>query len=256
MRKLLEIITTNPQDDQPENMRNILVDTRGPQNPRNTNNRETQPNDLGTSRGNINHGNVQPDNLEDQFSWSHSDLVRIIIDPNVIRHHLNIDISYPRKHQKVRPLDPKRQNALKGEIDKLLTNNFITEAFYSTWILNPVLVPKLNETWRTCIDFSDLNKACSKDCFQLPKIDQLVDVIAKYELVTSMEVNAGIDEVARKVGLGATIHDRHGLRLAFAASLVQGILSPLLAEVLAIPHGLQLCFRLDFMETEVESDSQ
>uniref|UniRef100_A0A803Q1Q0 Uncharacterized protein n=1 Tax=Cannabis sativa TaxID=3483 RepID=A0A803Q1Q0_CANSA len=49
----------NPQDDQPGNTRDILVDDEGPQNPRNTSNRETQSNNPGTSCG-----NVQPENLK------------------------------------------------------------------------------------------------------------------------------------------------------------------------------------------------
>ena len=37
------------------------------------------------------------------------------------------------------------------------------------------MVKKKNEKWRVCVDFTDLNKACPKDPFPLPRIDQLVD---------------------------------------------------------------------------------
>ena len=38
-----------------------------------------------------------------------------------------------------------------------------------------MVVKKKNGKWRVCVDFTDLNKACPKDPFSMPKIDQLVD---------------------------------------------------------------------------------
>ena len=37
-----------------------------------------------------------------------------------------------------------------------------------------------------CVDFTDLNKACPKNSFPLPRIDQLVDSIARHKLLTFM----------------------------------------------------------------------
>ena len=37
-----------------------------------------------------------------------------------------------------------------------------------------MVVKKKNSKWRVCVDFTDLNKACLKDPFSLPQIDQLV----------------------------------------------------------------------------------
>ena len=34
---------------------------------------------------------------------------------------------------------------------------------------------KVNEGWCMCVDFTNLNKACSKYSYPLPNIDQLVD---------------------------------------------------------------------------------
>ena len=38
-----------------------------------------------------------------------------------------------------------------------------------------------------CVDFTDLNKACPKDSFPLPRIDQLVDSIAGHKLLTFID---------------------------------------------------------------------
>jgi hypothetical protein len=37
------------------------------------------------------------------------------------------------------------------------------EVFYPDWFANAVVVLKKNNTWRMCIDYMSLNKACRKD---------------------------------------------------------------------------------------------
>lgn len=94
------------------------------------------------------------------FVWSHNDMVGI--SPSIISHALNIDPKYPPKQQKRGPMDDERKMALKEEVDRLKENNFIRDAYYPEWISNPVLVPKPNGKWRTCIDYSNLKKSLSK----------------------------------------------------------------------------------------------
>jgi hypothetical protein len=48
------------------------------------------------------------------------------------------------------------------------------EVFYPDWLANPILVLKKNNTWRICIDYMILNKACPKDPFTLPCIDKVI----------------------------------------------------------------------------------
>ena len=109
------------------------------------------------------------------------------IDPNVMLHRLNINPDHKPVRQKRRPMTAERYEALKQEVDKLLANKFIREAHYPTWVANPVLVKKKNEKWRTCVDFTDLNKACPKDSFPLPRIDQLVDATTGHQLLSFMD---------------------------------------------------------------------
>ena len=90
-------------------------------------------------------------------------------------HHLNIDPDKKGVRRKRRPVGGERATTLQEEIDRLLKAGLVMDAFYPTWLANPVLVKKPNGKWSTCIDFNDLNKACPKDSFPLPRIDQLVD---------------------------------------------------------------------------------
>ena len=73
------------------------------------------------------------------------------------------------------------------EVEKLLEVGFIREVFYPDWLANVVMVKKNNGKWRICIDFTVLNKACPKDSFPLPRIDQLVDSLAGHKLLSFMD---------------------------------------------------------------------
>ena len=58
-----------------------------------------------------------------------------------------------------------------------------------------VLVKKSSGKWRVCTDFTDLNKACPKDSFPLPRIDQLVDATAGHELLSFMDTYSGYNQI-------------------------------------------------------------
>ena len=57
------------------------------------------------------------------------------------------------------------------------------------------MVKKSNKKWRMCVDFIDLNCACLKDSFPLPKINQLVDSTAGLELLTFMDKFSGYNQI-------------------------------------------------------------
>ncbi|KAL0313622.1 UNVERIFIED_CONTAM: hypothetical protein Sradi_5761500 [Sesamum radiatum] len=46
-----------------------------------------------------------------------------------------------------------------------------------------------------CIDFRDLNKACLKDFYPLPRIDQLVDSTSSYELLSMTDASQGYHQI-------------------------------------------------------------
>ncbi|XP_074327297.1 uncharacterized protein LOC141665218 [Apium graveolens] len=130
----------------------------------------------------------------DIFAWSHSDMIGI--NPGVICHHLNIFPNYTGVRQKRRPVSGERAIALKEEVDQLLEVGLIKESLYPEWLANPVLMKKPNEKWRTYGDFTDLNKACPKDSFPLPRIDQLVDVTTWHALLSFMDAYSGYNQIS------------------------------------------------------------
>ena len=90
---------------------------------------------------------------------------------------------------------PKRDNAIKEEVQKLVTTEFVHEVYYLDWLANVVMVKKANGKWRICVDFKDLNKVCPKDSYPLPHIDQLVDSIAGHRLLSFMDALSGYNQI-------------------------------------------------------------
>ena len=57
------------------------------------------------------------------------------------------------------------------------------------------MVKKANGKWRMCVDFTDLNRACPKDSFPFPRIDQLVDSTTRHKLITFMDAFSGYNQI-------------------------------------------------------------
>ena len=70
---------------------------------------------------------------------------------------------------------PEHVDTVVEEVEKLKEANAIIEVLYLSWLSNTVMMKKKTSKWRVCVNFTSLNWACPKDCFPLPKIDQLVD---------------------------------------------------------------------------------
>ena len=129
----------------------------------------------------------------DVFAWSHEDMLGI--SPKFIQHKLNVDPERKPVQQRRKTFTPERDQAIAEEVTKLLTAGFIREVYYPEWLTNVVLVKKANGKWRMCVDFTDLNKACPKDSFPLPRIDQLVDSTARHKLLTFMDAFLGYNQI-------------------------------------------------------------
>ena len=130
----------------------------------------------------------------DIFAWKQTDMSGI--DPSVITHRLNTNPSFKLVKQKRRSFAPERQKAINEEVGKLLQAGAIREVEYPEWLANVMLVKKTNGKWRLCIDFTDINKACPKDSFPLPRIDLIVDATAGHELLSFMDAFSGYNQIS------------------------------------------------------------
>ena len=94
-----------------------------------------------------------------------------------------------------------RRKVIGDEIARLLAAGFIMEVLHPDWLANPVLVEKKKDDpnvavmWRMCIDYTNLNKACPKDPFPLPRIDQVIDSTAGCELLSFVDAYSGFHQI-------------------------------------------------------------
>jgi hypothetical protein len=128
-------------------------------------------------------------NNKDVFAWSANDLCGVNRD--VIEHSLNVDSAFRPKKQRLWKMSDDKAEGVRNEVKRLLSAGVIREVTYPEWLTNNVMVKKANGKRRMCIDFTDLNKACPKDEFTLPRIDSLVDAAATSELRAQVIIKSG-----------------------------------------------------------------
>jgi hypothetical protein len=135
-------------------------------------------------------------NNKDVFAWTPNDLCGVNRD--VIEHSLNVDPSFRPRKQRLRKMSDDKAEGARNEVKRLLSASVIREVTYPEWLANTFMVKKANGKWRMCIDFTDLNKACLKDEFPLPRIDSLVDAAASSELMSLLDCYSGYHHIWMK----------------------------------------------------------
>jgi hypothetical protein len=117
------------------------------------------------------------------------------IPREVIEHQLKIYPDAKPVSQKPRRQSVERQDFIREEVQKLLHAGFIEEVHHPVWLANPVIVPKANGKLQMCIDYTSLNKACPKDLYPLPRIDQIVDSTSGCDLLSFLDAYSGFHQI-------------------------------------------------------------
>nr|GEX92787.1 reverse transcriptase domain-containing protein [Tanacetum cinerariifolium] len=103
------------------------------------------------------------------FAWKPADMTGV--PRHIAEHRLNVREGCLPVRQKKMGQAPERNKTISEEVKKLVEADIMKEVHYHSWLSNPVMVKKHDDSWRMCMDFKDLNKACPKDGYLLPKID-------------------------------------------------------------------------------------
>jgi hypothetical protein len=109
------------------------------------------------------------------------------IPREIIEHKLCIDPSYKPVKQKERRYTLERCETILQEVNILLEAGFIRPVNYPSWLANPILIEKPDGSWRICIDYTCLNKACPKDEYPMPRIHQIFDSTTSCELLSFLD---------------------------------------------------------------------
>ena len=112
-------------------------------------------------------------------------------------HIINVNKGSKPIKQKLRRFAPDRKVAIKKEITKLMAAGFIREILNLDWLANLVLVEKKNsKEWHMCIDYTDLNRHCSKDPYNPPRIDQIIDSTVGSALLSFLDCYSGYLQIS------------------------------------------------------------
>ena len=120
------------------------------------------------------------------------------IPREVTEHTLKIHLGTKPVKQRLCRFDEEKRRAIGEEIQKLLAVRFIKEVSHPEWLANPVLVRKKSGKWRMCVDYTDLNKACPKVPFPLPRINQIVDSTAGCETLSFLDAYSSYHQIKMK----------------------------------------------------------
>ncbi|GJZ33546.1 reverse transcriptase domain-containing protein [Tanacetum coccineum] len=114
---------------------------------------------------------------------------------HIAEHRLNVRESYQLVRQKKRGQAAKRNIAINDEVNKLVAARIMKEVHYHDWLSNLVMVKKHDNSWRMCVDFKDLNKACPKDRYPLLEIDWKVESLCGFPFKCFLDAYKGYHQI-------------------------------------------------------------
>jgi hypothetical protein len=121
------------------------------------------------------------------------------VPKELVEHAPNVDPKARPVKQPLRRFDEPKRKVITAELHRLENACFIREIKKSTWVSNPVIVPKKNtNVHHVCVDYTSLNKHCRKDPFPLPGIDQIIDSIAGCARLYFLDAYSGYNQIKLK----------------------------------------------------------
>nr|GFC70231.1 reverse transcriptase domain-containing protein [Tanacetum cinerariifolium] len=147
----------------------------------------------------------------DILAWQPSDMIGV--PRSVAEHRLNVREGCPPVRQKKRGQAPERTKAIQAEVKKIIEARIMREVYYHDWLSNPAMVKKHDGSWRMCVDFTDLNKACPQDCYPLLEIDWKVESLCGYPFKCFLDAYKGYHQIqmAALDEEKTAFHTRHGV---------------------------------------------
>ncbi|GJU11563.1 reverse transcriptase domain-containing protein [Tanacetum coccineum] len=127
------------------------------------------------------------------IAWTPTDMTGV--PRQIAEHKLNVQKGCQPVRQKKRGQAAERNVAINDEVSKLVKAGIMREVHYHDWLSNPVMVKKSDNSWRMCVDFKDLNKACPKDGYPLPEIDWKVESLCGFPFKCFLDAYKGYHQI-------------------------------------------------------------
>ncbi|GJR21898.1 reverse transcriptase domain-containing protein [Tanacetum coccineum] len=97
--------------------------------------------------------------------------------------------------QKRRIIGSKKSKVMTREVEEWIKAGIVRPVRYPTWISNPVLVKKVDGTWRMCIHFKNVNSACPKDYYPLPEINLKIEAVMRFPFKCFLDAYKGYHQI-------------------------------------------------------------
>ncbi|GKA45452.1 reverse transcriptase domain-containing protein [Tanacetum coccineum] len=155
-------------------------------------------------------GNTNRKRLREQSEqWKSNE----ISFPSIPGHELK---TYPHMELRVQrkwSIASNRRKVGKDEVTEWLKTEIVRKVRYPTWVANPILVKKSDNSWRMCIDFKDLNKSYSKDLYPLLEIDWKIKSLMGFKYKFFLDAYKGYHQIqmAKKDEEKTTFHTNEGV---------------------------------------------
>ena len=160
---------------------------------------------------NIDHLEENEQNVLKKFLVKNRDIFAMNVSEmgccNFTEHKIELTDPNPFKDRQ-RPVPPGMYKELKNHISELLSAGVIEES-HSPWSSNIVLVRKRDNSLRLCIDYRKLNKNTKVDCYNIARIEPLLDSMHGAKYFASLDMFAGYHQIK--------VAESHKERTAFSS---------------------------------------
>ena len=128
-------------------------------------------------------------NYTDIFATTNSNLG----NTGVIKHVIDVQGQPPIKQRAYR-VPYSQKPIIKKHIEEMLDKGIIVPS-KSPWSFPVVLVKKKSGETRFCVDYRKLNKITKKDCYPLPRIDEILDILHTKKYFSTLDLASGFWQI-------------------------------------------------------------